>query len=216
MRSSSTAVRSPCCPAQGRRVHATTPPPCNACPQPTGTVAAPARPPADRKAGALLRCHSVPSVDELHVPYIFPSEPVQPAATTACMPAFRTLPSVRACMLEAGTFLKRQRCRPLRRREWRAGRRALAGTGRPKQRQRPAGGSGGPGQQHAGAQLCGWHGGPESVFQAFVPACLWATACLRSTAQDACLPCNSHRSCGYRNALRCTAAVPIASHAFMQ
>jgi hypothetical protein len=31
--------------------------------------------PADRKAGAPLRLHSVPSVADLHVPYIYPSEP---------------------------------------------------------------------------------------------------------------------------------------------
>lgn len=29
---------------------------------------------ADRKAGAPLRCHSVDSVAQLHVPYVFPSE----------------------------------------------------------------------------------------------------------------------------------------------
>lgn len=29
---------------------------------------------ADRKAGAPLRCHTVESVDQLHVPYVYPSE----------------------------------------------------------------------------------------------------------------------------------------------
>jgi len=30
--------------------------------------------PADRKAGAALRCHSMDSVAQLHVPYVFPSK----------------------------------------------------------------------------------------------------------------------------------------------
>ena len=34
----------------------------------------PAPCPADRKAGAALRCHAVESGAELHVPYVYPSE----------------------------------------------------------------------------------------------------------------------------------------------